>query len=411
MHQIKINVSYIGKYIFLLIMLLPFIGISNFQYISKLSRYAFLNRFIDKLWYVNIAVILVYVLYVFLCTKRFLSVPCFLIVCIFSYLFIRTFIEGVKSQNVLTFIMFVLYAELYIFKKKENFLVFIDVLNTYVFLNFIFILRYVNQGGLTYWSVREQKIWKGYYLLGYDNRFIVVILPLICFTLILYRQTGNRKYLFALFVQLLSEILVKSAATFMALGCFGIFTLLQNSKIFIEIIYKPINIALIYTVCFYGVVVVKIQYIVSSAVYYLFHKGLDTTRWRLWNEGLEKAEKNPLWGYGYGLETFGNNYLSPHNMFLEWMTQGGVIELLGYFVLIFIVLKKLYNNIDHYAAKIIYNGIVAFMFAYMAESYSIHVSYWSFLLLLLMAARLEYLIPLFGDRTERWSQMSIQNEN
>ena len=93
------------------------------------------------------------------------------------------------------------------------------------------------------------------------------------------------------------------------------------------------------------------------------------------------------------------------------MTQGGVIELLGYFVLIFIVLKKLYNNIDHYAAKIIYNGIVAFMFAYMAESYSIHVSYWSFLLLLLMAARLEYLIPLFGDRTERWSQMSIQNEN
>lgn len=411
MHQVKINVSYLGKYIFLFVMLLPFIGISNFQYISQLGGYSFLNTFINKLWYVNIAVITIYVLYIFWCTKQFISIPCFLIVCIFSYLFIRTLMEGVKSQNVLTFIMLVLYGELYIFKRKVNFQVFVDVLNTYVFLNFIFILRYVSQGGLTYWSVREQKIWRGYYLLGYDNRFIVIILPLICFNLILYRQTGNKKYVFMLGVQLLSEILVKSAATFMALGCFGIFTLLQNNKIFIEIIYKPINIMMIYVACFYGVVVIKIQYIVSNAVYYLFHKGLDTTRWRLWNEGIEKAEKSLLWGYGYGLETFGNNYLSPHNMFLEWVTQGGIIELFGYLVLISMILKQLYKFIDCYPAKILYNGIIAFMFAYMAESYSIHISYWVFLLLLLMAARLEYLFPLFDDKTERLPKMSIQDEN
>ncbi len=395
MYRARINVSYIGKYIFLFILLLPFIGISNFQYISQLDRLTFFSNFINKLWYINAIIISICIIYYFFYTKRFISIPCFLCVCLFSYVLIRTFVGGDVSKNVITFILMGLFGEVYILKKKEIFLVFIDVLNTFIFFNLLFIIKYMSQGGLVYWSVREQRVWKGYYLLGYDNGFIIVILPLICYTLIMYREGRNKKYLLMLIMQVLSVILIKSVASFIALGCFGIFTLFQSNKIFKKVFYNPLNIIFVHFTCFYGFVVLKVQYIISDVIYYLFHKGLDTTRWRLWNEGLEKAGKSLLWGYGYGIEVFGNNYLSPHNLVLEWITQGGIIELLGYFVLIYIALKQLNKNIEYPPAKILYNGIIAFMFGYMAEGYSTYRSYWMFLLLLLISARLEYLNHLF----------------
>lgn len=399
MRRTKINISYLVKYIFLFLLLIPFMGISNFERISQLDKLGFLNKGINSLWYANVIIIITYAIYIFLYTRRFLSVPCFLIVCIFSYLFLRTFLgNGSGYRNIITFILLALFGELYVFKKKENFLVFVDTINMFIIINFIFIVRYIGQGGLVYWSVREQRTWKGYYLLGYDNGLIIVILPLICFSLILYRETGRKKYIIILIIQILSEVMVKSAAALIALACFGLFSLLQNNKLFIKVFYKPWNILLLYFVCFYGFVVLKVQYIVNKVIYLLFRKGLDTTRWRLWNEGLEKAEKNWICGYGYRAQIFGKNYLTPHNMFLEWMTQGGIIELLGYFILIYMALKQLNKHIESYSAKVLYNGIISFMFAYMAEGYSMYMSYWLFLIVLLLSSRLENLSYLFNDK-------------
>ncbi len=405
MRQLKINVSYLVKYIFLFLLIIPFIGISNFQRIAQLNKLSFLSSLANILWYSNICIIAIYVLYIFMHTRKFLSVSCFLMVCIFSFLFVRTLLarastgEGSGLRNLITFILLVIFGELYIFKKKENFLAFVDVVNTFIFLNFLFIIRYIGQGGLVYWSVREQRIWKGYYLLGYDNGFIIFIMPLACFCLILYRQTANKKYIVMLMIQLVSEIVIKSAATSIALACFVMLTLLQNNKMIVKLVYKPLNIFLLYFACFFGFVVLKFQYIIDRGIYLLFKKGLDTTRWRLWNEGLDKIEKSWLYGYGYRTETFGNNFLTPHNMFLEWMTQGGVIEFAGFLLLFYISLNQLYKHIDSYSAKVLFNGIIALMFAYMAEGYSIHISYWLVLLVLLASSRIGQLNYILSDRS------------
>lgn len=405
MRQLKINVSYLFKYIFLFVLIIPIIGISNFQRIAQLNKLSFLSSLANILWYSNMCIISVYILYILIHTRKFLSVTCFFMVCIFSYLFVRTSLarastgEGSGLRNLITFILMVIFGELYIFKKKENFLVFVDVVNTFIFLNFLFIIRYIRQGGLVYWSVREQRIWKGYYFLGYDNGFIIFIMPLACFCLILYRQTANKKYIVMLVIQLVSEIVIKSAATSIALSCFVMLTLLQNNKIIIKLVYKPLNIFLMYFVCFFGFVVLKFQYIIDKGIYLLFKKGLDTTRWRLWDEGLDKIEKSWLYGYGYRTETFGNNFLTPHNMFLEWMTQGGVIEFAGFLLLFYMSLNQLYKQIDSYSAKVLFNGIIAFMFAYMAEGYSIHISYWLVLLVLLASSRIGQLNYILSDRS------------
>ncbi len=397
MRRLKINISYWVKYIFLFILLIPFVGISNFQRIAQLNGLSFLNNIISVLLYSNAFIICIYTMYIFLRTRKFLSITCFLVVCIFSFLFIRTIISnGSGLRNILTFILLVIFGELYVYKTKENFLAFVDVINTFVFINFIFIIKYIRQGGLYYWSIREQRMWKGYYFLGYDNGFIIIILPIMCFSLILYQKTENKKYILMIIVQVLSEIMVKSAAASIALACFVVFTILQNNKTFIKLVYKPWNILLVYFVCFYGLVVLKVQYIINRVIYFLFKKGLDTTRWRLWSEGLEKAERSWIFGYGYKAETFGNNYLTPHNMLLEWLTQGGIVETVGYIVLIYIVLRQLNKYIESYSAKILFNGIVAFMFAYMAEGYSMYISYWLFLLMLLAASRLGNLDYIFN---------------
>ena len=83
-------------------------------------------------------------------------------------------------------------------------------------------------------------------------------------------------------------------------------------------------------------------------------------------------------------------------MLLEWLTQGGIVETVGYIVLIYIVLRQLNKYIESYSAKILFNGIVAFMFAYMAEGYSMYISYWLFLLMLLAASRLGNLDYIFN---------------
>ena len=202
-----------------------------------------------------------------------------------------------------------------------------------------------------------------------------------------------------LMIQLVSEIVIKSAATSIALACFVMLTLLQNNKMIVKLVYKPLNIFLLYFACFFGFVVLKFQYIIDRGIYLLFKKGLDTTRWRLWNEGLDKIEKSWLYGYGYRTETFGNNFLTPHNMFLEWMTQGGVIEFAGFVLLFYISLNQLYKHIDSYSAKVLFNGIIALMFAYMAEGYSIHISYWLVLLVLLASSRIGQLNYILSDRS------------
>ncbi len=155
MRRLKINISYWVKYIFLFILLIPFVGISNFQRIAQLNGLSFLNNIISVLWYSNAFIICIYTMYIFLRTRKFLSITCFLVVCIFSFLFIRTIISnGSGLRNILTFILLVIFGELYVYKTKENFLAFVDVINTFVFINFIFIIKYIRQGGLYYWSIR-----------------------------------------------------------------------------------------------------------------------------------------------------------------------------------------------------------------------------------------------------------------
>ncbi len=135
MRQLKINVSYLVKYIFLFLLIIPFIGISNFQRIAQLNKLSFLSSLANILWYSNICIIAIYVLYIFMHTRKFLSVSCFLMVCIFSFLFVRTLLarastgEGSGLRNLITFILLVIFGELYIFLVSKKFVSFKKPMN------------------------------------------------------------------------------------------------------------------------------------------------------------------------------------------------------------------------------------------------------------------------------------------
>ena len=71
MRRLKINISYWVKYIFLFILLIPFVGISNFQRIAQLNGLSFLNNIISVLWYSNAFIICIYTMYIFCVQENF----------------------------------------------------------------------------------------------------------------------------------------------------------------------------------------------------------------------------------------------------------------------------------------------------------------------------------------------------
>lgn len=412
--KIEINIFDIGKTFFLLWLLLPYVGISNFQYITELSSLAFLYPILNKLMIVNSVILLCYVLYHILLFKRIISKYCILIIGIYCYILMRTLINGgMGYRNLLTVIVLMSFLDIFLFYQRKNIFIFIDALNILLTFNFAFILRFVGQGGLVFWSSRQQRYWNSYYLLGYDNGYIVFMLPLMCFNFILFKQCAKKRYLAASVIDICSELLINSTTSLIALFVFAFLYLMKQNRFLKMLFYKTATIILIYSAGFIFFVIFKVQNILDDVIFYLFHKDLNHTRWVLWNDGIEKAKAGFFFGYGYNKEIFGKGYLTPHNMILEWMIQGGIIEVIGYLVLLCFAFHKLQQEIDSYAAKILWNGIFAVLLAYMSEGYSEYIYYWIFLTLILVGCRYNQFMTILGmkSKSENFNIVKVNEYN
>lgn len=399
--KIRVSMKQVGRFIILLLFLMPFVNISDFNYVQGLEWLGAFSSVVRLMQKVNLLLGCFVVLVFSIVQKVKLSTGCILCILPYAYLIVRTVLAGGirELKNLLVFLMMLLLAEMIFLRKREWFLTLVDVLNFYTLINFFFILRYVGQGGLRYYSVREQRYLVGYYFLGYDNALILIVMLLLEMNLVLYHYGRDCKYLMMIVIQITSEILVFSVTSLGILVAFILFMLCRNRKWIHKILYRPACALWLYFIFFCLMIgVMKGQDLFNSVLNKWFGKNIESARLSLWELGIRKAKDYFLFGEGYTIGIYNKYYKSPHIMLLEWMGQGGIIFTILCVIAIYFSLQQLYKNKKAYEALVIYSGIIAFMLGYMFESYGIHTVSWTFPFVLLIGADIEKIHMLLQDK-------------
>lgn len=399
----KLRVPYkeIGRFIVPLFFLMPFVNIPDFNYVQGWEWLGTFSSALRLLRVFNLALGYSIVLVFGIVRKLEISPGCILCILPYGYLVVRTALAGGTRElkNLFVFLMMLLLAEIIFLRKAEWFLTLVNVLNFYTLINFLFILRYVGQGGLVSYSVQEQRYWSGYYFLGYDNALILIVLPLIEINLVLYHYGKNRKYLLIIGIQIISEILVFSVTSLGILIAFITFWFCRNRKLICKILYQPACVLGMYFIFFCVMIgVMRGQEFFNAVLSKWIGKNIESARLSLWEIGIQKAKDYFFFGEGYNMGIYYTYYKSPHTMLLEWMGQGGIVFAILNLLAIYFSLRQLYKNKQHYEALVIYNGIIAFMLGYTFESYGIHTVFWTFSFVLLIGANIERFHMLLQDK-------------
>lgn len=378
--MIRIAKTQIIKRVFWFMLILPTIGVINLrnQYIGlpDLSRISDLLNFFYML---GGGIILFYIAYKAFGGKISLRINTVLILTLYLYIFLRTLVIDYDINKAVVNVLIMIPVIDLSIQTMQDMEAFVGVLNFFNIINFISVLFLYQSKGLKYWSNVTKRYWVDNYFLGYDNGFIILIIPLLCYNLILYAYNEKKRHLVYILICVVTEIMIFSASSMIALILFFLFCFLGENKCFKLIIYNPLTSIMGYFGAFFILVVCKFLTVANQIVNFLFHKTISGARNRLWEKGLERVGKKWLFGYGFGKVELVGGYNTPHQMVLEWLLQGGIVELIIYTVLLFIVLSALSKKIDNKNVRIVYNGIISILVAYIAESYSTYVYYWVFL--------------------------------
>lgn len=384
--MIKICKTQAVKRVFFFMIILPTVGIIDLRnrYIG-LPDLSLVSKLFDFFYILGACIIIFYILHRALSGKLYFEKTTVLILILYLYIFLRTLLVDYDLKKaVVNVLLMIPVVELSV-QSLQDIAAFVGVLNFFNIINAISVLLLYPSRGLRYWSNITKRYWGDTYFLGYDNGFIVLILPLICYNLMLYGAYRKKRYLIYTAVCILTEIMIFSASSLVALGFFLLLYILGKNRHIQSIIYKPMLCIIGYFGAFFILVIGRFLTVVNKVMSFLFHKTLSGARNRLWETGVKLVKRSLLFGYGFGKVELVGGYNAPHQMVLEWLLQGGIIELIVYTLLIFMVLNRLKDKIGYKSAFLLYNAILSFIVAYIAESYSTYTYYWIFLSLFVIA--------------------------
>lgn len=140
---------------------------------------------------------------------------------------------------------------------------------------------------------------------------------------------------------------VNSTSGLIAWIAFNIYFIIPNMKIINKIISFK-NGVYLYVVFFFSVIVFKIQDKLAFLIENLLGKNLTFTgRTNLWDTALMMISKKPLFGYGmsdntniiYSAEQ--GKFLSGHNQFIQLLLEGGIVSLVFFLIIIYLVYLQL----------------------------------------------------------------------
>lgn len=260
-------------------------------------------------------------------------------------------------------------------QAKKLFWVMTNVLAIEVLANLYSILRYPSGMYLTLFT----RNW----LLGYDNLHYTYIFPLLCISMI-YAEYKKIPFLVKFLIVMLfsaSIYITWSAASVVAVTIWILLWL------FMEIFHntKILNInkmILIHSVFFVGIVIWRLQNIFSWLIVDILGKNLTFTgRTLRWDIAIQKIKEHPFWGWGVSskdvMMSVLNGFSHCHNHILQILYQSGIIGLVCFVIVLFVIKKPLMCVRNGKYGSIIVNTLFCFLMVGQVEALTNMTTYFS----------------------------------
>ena len=300
-------------------------------------------------------------------------------------LIISSFInDGALMAAVLegfSYIALFILSELLLIRSLNLFLkVVTPILNLLVIINFLTLILWPN--GMYRSYVVSEEFWNSgnNWFLGYDNAFFAYVLPALLFSIIKYLYVDktilSKFKAIAMTVICTYSIISRWQAT--AVVCIIIFlfvlVLIQINKL------PPIANAKTYlwgnVVVFLGFVVLRVQESFSYIIKSVLDKDLTFSgRTEIWDLSLQSISKAPILGYGIEDLTETINRISinsSHNQYLWILYRGGLVHFLPFIVMVFNVVKRLYEKRNIAYVKITAIALCTIFILWQFEAISTH---------------------------------------
>lgn len=392
------------------IAVLSFSTLVEFDYVYGLHRLSFVNDCMD-IGAVIISIVTVLILIVLCVDHQYRMSPvCFAIVGMYLFIGTVTLVNGysVFKRGFLANIAMSILFDIIIYRRDTKFFTsLLQALNVMTFLNFISLIVLFHQHGFVY--AGPGRLHHNYYLLSYDNGHIVTFFPVICFNAMIYIRTRRLRYLFYPFVCLVSVLIMFSATSIVMLSLMLIIFLLCRYFHSIERIF--FNRWMVMA----SIVIIGWLYLfnglnqLSDITIYLFQKSLESAgRIRMRDTALSYILKKPLLGYGYVTNaTWINGYNSAHNFILNYLLTGGLIGLVLFVIIIYMLLRKGEESLNHREFLVPFSGVIAFLLASFAEGYDTYVTYYLFWAVCIAMYRSDSFYAMLDDYVKRPNRIII----
>ncbi|MDD3049329.1 MAG: O-antigen ligase family protein [Bacilli bacterium] len=302
-----------------------------------IDNISWLEDFQKYFRYIVIVVVLIYYFYNMKISKIVLICG---IYCIFNIAITILFRGDVNAWGLkmITSLICVMLFEIIVLKEKIGLLKDISIsCNLLIIANFLSIVFYPD--GISYSGLGRD------FLLGFENGFGIFMIPVSCINLILLSY--GYKSILAIIGTLLSFISI--ILVWSATSVFGFFIILVG-LIYVFMLHKTVHIyhyAITSIMLFLLIIIMRAQYLFEPIIVGVLQRDLTFTgRTFLWDIALSRISNSLLWGYGQNSDlqrTVFKGVSATHNHILDILNQSGIIGLLLFMFLIFIVIYQMHK--------------------------------------------------------------------
>lgn len=239
----------------------------------------------------------------------------------------------------------------------------------FLYLNFISVALYNSTKGNSEWC----------YMLGYYNTMMLFTYPAICIAVIYMKLFKKYRRASALILISMLTIILSRGSTplgslIASVGIFVVLYLLRNTKInipfwLISLLLLLFNIFIVFF--FEGGKYKIIDFIIEKA---LNRNTTFTGRLEIWESALDLIKNRWLIGYGYATAVpyaigKSKTVIHAHNSLLTTMVNAGIIGLILFFILHYVLIKKI-DKINNSTVKFVAISLLAGIFlSYTVDSY------------------------------------------
>ncbi len=265
----------------------------------------------------------------------------------------------INSINLLTWIILFNYNIKY---NKNNFLDALEII-FYILIVINSITIFLYPGGM----YKNSSGFLANYFLGYDNNFILFILPSISISYLNSYRKYNKLSKRTIILYIISLLSLIKSWTVTSLIVFILFTIIYILFLLKDKYSKLIKNILFCILLIIGfIILIKYTNIYEYITVNILKK--DTTlssRTIIWKIYIEYINKQPILGYGVEyineliLKT---RYFHAHNLYLNLLYQGGIIELINFIYIIVLFYPKNSDKYSNFMKSIIISFLIGFIF-------------------------------------------------